>query len=270
MFSKKIREGLIGGVALALAGVMAGEAGAAGAVLLTKEICTNPADIIVSHWAKLKHDANDVYFMKATGEVENVNSDTVFDDLATVYISAHGSPEKVGGITNAHFATFFKAAHASTPETVFFSSCSTGAGNVRKLTNEKYGGAVGSLYGPLASCALVGDGSTDLASAKNLYSVSHTDGEDFNTVVANIMNVWSVDGAYKDTGNTWEAACESYVDPFDADNLAEFHDAVYQEFMLDAQSDDIARSHNYGLLIKWNNEGTEFDVCGADHGACPD
>ncbi|KZK97083.1 hypothetical protein [Pseudovibrio sp. Ad26] len=270
MFSRKTRKGLLGGVALALAGMMAGEAGAAGAVLLTKEICTNPADIIVSHWAKLKHGASDVYFMKSTGEVEKINTETDFDDLANVYVSAHGSPTNVGGITNAHFASFFKAAHANTPDLIFFSSCSTGAGDVRKLTNEKYGNAIGSLYGPLNSCALVGDGSADLASAQNLYSVSHTDDDDFNTVADNIMDVWSGTGEYKDTGVTWKAACEAYVDPLDTDDLAEFHDAVYQEFMVDAQSDDIATSHNYGLLIKWNNEGTEFDVCGADHAPCPD
>ncbi|SDR31670.1 hypothetical protein [Pseudovibrio sp. Tun.PSC04-5.I4] len=268
MFSKTTRNRLIGGVALTLAGLMAGEAGAAGAVLLTKEICSNPADIIVSHWADKNHGAKDVYFMKSAGAVAKINSETDFNDLKNVFVSAHGSTVSVGGIANADFASFFKEAHGSTPDVMFFSSCSTGSGNVRKLLNDKYNQDIGSLYGPLGSCALVGNGSPDLTTAKNLYNVSHSNGEDFQKVVANINKIWSVDGEYKDTGKTWKAACAEFVDPLNAENLAEFHNAVYEEFMVNAQTDDVDTSHNYGLLIKWNNAGTEFDVCGADHEAC--
>ncbi|MDX5593851.1 hypothetical protein [Pseudovibrio sp. SPO723] len=254
-----------------LAGLLScSSAFAEGAVLLTKQICANPADIMVSHWAATK-GATDVFFMASDGTVSKVKTDKSFDDFSTVYISAHSSPENVGGIANADFATYFKAAHASTPETVFFSGCYTGSGNARSKLNAEYDDNINSLYGPKGPCALVGDGSAVLSEAKDLYDVTNSNNAGFNKVVDNIMKIWSGDtnaSEYNQTGKNWQKACEAYTDPLNAAKLSEFHDEVLKMFVTDAATDPEEDSYNYGLLIKWNNAGTAFSVCGKEHDAC--
>ncbi|WP_148266191.1 hypothetical protein [Pseudovibrio sp. FO-BEG1] len=110
MFSRKTRKGLLGGVALALAGLMAGEAGAAGGILMTQAYCnsfTNPRDVI---WAQLQSDQNNnqeyenVFYMRRDGTIVRVKGQDDFQNLDTLFITSHGSCGAVGGIGNTAFA----------------------------------------------------------------------------------------------------------------------------------------------------------------------
>ncbi|SFU13076.1 hypothetical protein SAMN05444141_109206 [Pseudovibrio denitrificans] len=113
MFSRKTRKGLLGGVVLALAGLMAGEAGAAGGMLITKAYCdkfTNPRDIL---WAHSQRDHNNrrnytnLFYMKPNGNIIKVFGENAFDEVDKLFITSHGTCAgvgDVGGMENAAFA----------------------------------------------------------------------------------------------------------------------------------------------------------------------
>ncbi|WP_310618412.1 hypothetical protein [Flexibacterium corallicola] len=243
---------------------------ASGAIIMTDLICQDPRDSIDTLWASRRYGANDVFFMANDGTVTAMEATAGLDTFENVYVVSHGSEDEVGNIPKADFAQYFKAAHPSTPATVYFDSCSTAVGvdTVLKLTNNQYGDDIAALLGPQGACQLVGNGNPAVADADNRYNAALLPGNDFQTVVDNILFVWNNED-YVDSGRRWGDACQNFVDTNDLQNLNTFRLAVQDKF-LNAPQNPVNTSYNYGWLIQWNTGGTNFFQCGTQNGvACP-
>lgn len=123
MFSRKTRKGLLGGVALALAGLMAGEAGAVGGMLITNDFCEKYNGIKNLIWGNLqtgrlgtkKYDG--VYYMRNNGDVVNVIGDVSFGEVEDLLVISHGNCGRISGKDSSEFAvdlSFALAGHQNT------------------------------------------------------------------------------------------------------------------------------------------------------------
>ena len=106
MFSRKTRKGLLGGVALALAGLMAGEAGAANGVLITPSFCESPSNVRDIVWGNQNWQANNIYYMKSDGSIITLHGTTPPEQLNNLLITSHGSCGKIAKWSNREFTSY--------------------------------------------------------------------------------------------------------------------------------------------------------------------
>ncbi|WP_159096863.1 hypothetical protein [Pseudovibrio sp. Alg231-02] len=188
MFSRKTRKGLLGGVALALAGVMAGEAGAANGVLITTSFCdrfTNSRNLI---WSQDQLGTDNVFYMRADGQIYQLEGNTSFKDLEKLVVSTHGNCNQIAGMTTQQFATRLNTARVGQTDSlkrVLFFSCKSAAEKVGTpdtletdsilsvLKNETRFSNTGAIIGWILGGYFAGAGSSDFSSAK------YTTGKDF-------------------------------------------------------------------------------------------
>ncbi len=147
MFSKKTRKGFVGGVALALAGVMAGEAVAADAalasgknraILIDQRICQNVNVTIAIEWARKNNYGSDIFYMTLEGAAFGVNTQKYLHDYKDFMVLSHGSPTTIGGISNETFAEHFYMTQDEAPDSVFFKSCSSAVAPAGKPSLLRY------------------------------------------------------------------------------------------------------------------------------------
>ncbi|SFK54115.1 hypothetical protein SAMN04488518_106132 [Pseudovibrio ascidiaceicola] len=208
MFSRKTRKGLLGGVALALAGLMAGEAGAAGGILITKAYCskfTNPRDVI---WAQMQRqpDNNRMYinlfYMKPNGTVVKVFGNNGFDEIDKLFITSHGACGSVGEMANATFARNIRNAQggAGRLDEIITVSCQAGArpyaglgsSLLRKLQDNVRLSPVATISGWPGNVVLAG-GDGVLSNAEYSDSISYRqprDAADLTFTTSTIVNRW--------------------------------------------------------------------------------
>ncbi|WP_057461857.1 hypothetical protein [Pseudovibrio sp. POLY-S9] len=132
MFSRKTRKGLLGGVALALAGLMAGEAGAATGVLITSTYCDRFTNSRNQIWTENNLGADNVYYMKDNGAVIQLSGPANITQVDDLIATAHGNCDGIGPFAKDAFAQHLKTARdtgADFNKLVFF-SCSSAATGV--------------------------------------------------------------------------------------------------------------------------------------------
>ncbi|WP_109315165.1 hypothetical protein [Pseudovibrio ascidiaceicola] len=110
MFSRKTRKGLLGGVALALAGLMAGEAGAEGGILITQNFCNKFNGPQAFLWGAIQKRVRDIhkyensYYMTKEGNVLTLAGDKEINEIHDLMIVSHGACGKIGGMTGLEFS----------------------------------------------------------------------------------------------------------------------------------------------------------------------
>ncbi|ADZ69216.1 hypothetical protein [Polymorphum gilvum] len=245
--------------------ILPAAAGAQTATLVMADLCEDPSAAFDWEWSRVKHGSAALYFMKADGSVAAItDTPAAFDGFPTLYIAAHGGQDVIDGFNHDTFAANLKAAHPATPTEVFFAVCGSGAGpdSLLKKTNAQYADAIRKLSGGVTGCALVGNGSTDLANADYLIDVTHSDDQLYQDIIDNIEQKWS--GPYPASVQSYAEVCNVRTDPFDRASVEDFVNTVLQEFSQPAPQGHPEESTNYLDLVAVNDGGNPLTICGAD------
>ncbi len=248
---------------------------AASATLIMPDICDNPVTAVNTEWAKLKYGSNAVFYMDTTGAVAEITStSSTLDSFDTVYVVAHGNATHAGGVTHANFATYFKSAHASTPDEVFFVVCGAAnasggtSGSLMKQLNAKYSGNIKKLSGGASGCSLTPNGTPILAKAEFKDAVTRSQNTLFGDIKNNIMGLW--DPASSGSSYNYKTMCkmvtgQSSSSTFNKTSVVSFIAKVNTDFASSASSGTILKSStSYLDLIQLNDGSSNLTVCGKD------
>ncbi|MES0871994.1 hypothetical protein [Pseudovibrio sp. SCP19] len=250
MFSRKTRKGLLGGVALALAGLMAGEAGADDAalasgknraLLIDQRICKNVNVAIAIEWARKNNYGSDIFYMTPEGAFYGVNTGKYMHDYKDFMVLSHGSPKTIGGIPNKTFAEHFYLTQDEAPNSMFFKSCSSavapdGKPSLLRYMQQQFKNSegwtegtkgIGVLSGAPGPCQLVPQAVMRYAGAEVRTGAERKTLLDFDaiadpivrnafqtvpkkTIRENITDKWNASGVFAN-GKDFKATCEVLI-----------------------------------------------------------
>lgn len=284
MFSRKTRKGLLGGVALALAGMMAGEAGAAGAVLINNTVCDDTLMSVQTKWANIEHDATDIYFMKPDGAIYPVNTEIDVKDQRRFYVMSHGNSSSIGSMSNSDFADAFFASQTKAPDEMLFSTCSAADApedkpSLLRYVQNKFVNTdgwpedvqgIGSLHGAPGACKLVP--ATNYRYVGATFRVGPGVKSGINVPVTerminNVNTLWVQEDSYK-KGESFAEGCNRIAGgDTDFSEFAEFLAKAGNTFGEEnvPPSEDV---HNSLTILSIFEGGDPQDTCGRDT-PCP-
>lgn len=234
MFSKTTRNRLIGGVALTLAGLMAGAVGVLAddaaladgknrAIMIDEDLCTNVNVSIAIAWARSNNYGKDLFFMTDKGAVFNLNTNKYLHDYRDFMVFSHGNAGQIGPFTNEQFVENFYMTQDEAPDSVFFKSCSSAVAPAGKpsllrymqLQFENSDGwntgtkGIGALSGAPGGCQLVPSTVMRYAGAEVRTGAVPKSALDFNAivdpVVRNAFTTVADATIFSNVTNKWKA-----------------------------------------------------------------
>ncbi len=302
MFSKKTRKGFVGGVALALAGVMAGEAGAADAalasgknraILIDEDVCENVNVSIAVAWANANDYGKDLFFMTGAGAVYNLNTTKYLHDYKDFMVFSHGNDTQIGPNSNEDFAEHFYMTQDKAPDSVFFKSCEAGVAPAGEPSLLRYmqlqfknedgwtsgTKGIGVLSGPPGGCQLVPSTVMRYAGAEVRTGAVSKDNADFGgipnpvvrqafqtiadgTIFGNVSDKWTAQGAYAADQN-YKTTCQALV----ADVKNKKQDLVnfISEVIREFGQEDVVPANNVANMLtsySYDKGGVANVTCG--------
>ncbi len=127
MFSKKMRNSLFGGIALSLAGLIAGQANASNFVVITSSFCQGVYVPSVLEWARTNgvKKYENIFYLKDNGDVVRVAGTNEFRDTQSLLVASHGRCGNTTPMAHNQFVDYLKAAglRADRLEEVVSASC---------------------------------------------------------------------------------------------------------------------------------------------------
>lgn len=226
MISRKMRKGLLGGVALMLAGLMAGEAGAAGGIVINSSICDNVFVPSVVEWATTNETLKfgNLFYMTDEGNVTSVIGDKKIDEMDRLLIASHGTCDKTGSVKNEEFADNLKKAGVSDDlDLIVSASCfaaqSTKGNDSQLKSLQKAFPDVGLLAGATGPTALSTIGHRSLKNAQlannpALYAVpAAVAGPEYLALAQEVKDEWASLDPY--SAKTY---CELFVAEMEVDD----------------------------------------------------
>ncbi|KZL20716.1 hypothetical protein PsAD2_01204 [Pseudovibrio axinellae] len=210
MFSKKTRKGLVGGVALTLAGVMAGEASAAKAILLDKGICKDHAVPVMVEWGNANgYDKR--FFMMDNGDIVKMDDGLEFKDVTDLLVAGHGASGNAMGLEAVKFADAIRAGGAEPAKldnVTMGMCCSAGANGDEKSVivalQEKFPD-IKKIVGSPDTVYLAGYKKADFKSAE--LSGGYQSGSE---TALSVLNT-NIDVIWRQTSNVFNGAAYSFA-----------------------------------------------------------
>ncbi|MGH0001791.1 hypothetical protein ACQU0X_17115 [Pseudovibrio ascidiaceicola] len=282
MFSRKTRKGLLGGVALTLAGLMAGEAGASGGVLFDKSLCSNSLVAMGVYWAGIKTSGvqySNQYYMKANGDLVQVAGSDAIGNLDNLLIVAHGSCGSISGQANKDFVDSVKRAAGDDKkgfDSISALVCQAAANDGKQssllsMLQDAFP-TTKVLEGFEGKASLVGAGNVMLSSAVMGGDASVMDGEiaEARVNASNITNQWT-ELNFRSVGSNFTLGeyCKFFIEEefvFDDDDLKDSINLVLSmsNRLFGDKVNDLPPYTSWNQVVRYRKSNSDPLRCGTD------